>query len=69
MARQAHLEAARYHLEAANMHLEVANNYRNGDQDAAQVHSREAWAASQVADLKSAEAHAESKRSARAKLG
>jgi hypothetical protein len=69
MARQAHLDAARHHLETANIHLEVANNYRDGDQDAAQIHSREAWAASQVADLKSAEAHAESRRGAAAKLG
>ena len=60
MARQAHLEAARHHLEAASMHLEVADRYRDGDFDAAERGSAEAWAASRAADRKSIEAHAES---------
>jgi hypothetical protein len=68
MARQAHLEAARLHLEAASMHLEVANKYRDGDRDAAERHSAEAWAASRVADGKSVEAHGESSKDAAEKL-
>jgi hypothetical protein len=60
MARQAHLEAARHHLEAARVHLEVANKYRDGDHDAAERGSAEAWAASRAADGKSIEAHGES---------
>jgi hypothetical protein len=60
MARQAHLEAARHHLEAAGMHLEMANKYRDGDHDAAERDSAEAWAAARVADGKSVEAHEES---------
>jgi hypothetical protein len=60
MARQTHLEAARHHLEAASMHLEVANRYRDGDFDAAERGSAEAWAASRAADGKSIEAHGES---------
>jgi len=68
MARQAHLEAARHHLETANMHLEVANKYRDGDHDAAEIHSRAALAASQVANDKSVEADAESSKRAVEKL-
>jgi hypothetical protein len=59
MARQAHLEAARHHLEAASVHLEVANKYRDGESDAAERDSAEAWAASRIADGKSIEAHGE----------
>jgi hypothetical protein len=42
------------------MHLEVANKYRDGDHDAAERDSAEAWAAARVADGKSVEAHEES---------
>jgi hypothetical protein len=68
MARQAHLEAARHHLEAARMHLEVANKYRDGDRDAVERDSAEAWAASRVADGKSIEAHGESRKDVGEKL-
>jgi hypothetical protein len=50
------------------MHLEVANKYRDGDHDGAEIHSREAWAVSQAADLNSAKAHAESRKGAGEKL-
>jgi hypothetical protein len=68
MARQAHLEAARHHLEAASMHLEVANRYRDGESDATERDSAEAWAASRTADGKSIEAHGELSKDAEGKL-
>jgi hypothetical protein len=68
MARQAHLEAAKYHLDAARMHLEAAGKYHEGDRDAAEMHSHEAWAAAKVAEDKSTEAHGESMRDARARV-
>jgi predicted negative regulator of RcsB-dependent stress response len=57
MAREAHLEAAKHHLEAAGKHLAAVAKYNDGDVYGAEKDSEEAWAASQLADGKSVEAH------------
>jgi hypothetical protein len=64
MARQAHLEAAKHHLEAASMHLDVAGQYRDGNREEAERQEEVAWAASKVAEEKSAEAHGEFRKTA-----
>ena len=68
MARNAHLEAAKYHLEAASQHLAAVDRYNEGDPDGAERHSDEARLTSQFADVKSMEAHTMAMMAARAKL-
>jgi hypothetical protein len=68
MARQAHLEAAKYHLDAASKHLEAAAKYNDGDEDEGERQSEAAQAASRIADDRSTRAHGESKMAARRKM-
>jgi hypothetical protein len=57
MAREAHLEAAKYHLDAASKHLAAVGRYNEDDPYGAQQHSEAARAASEFAGVKSVEAH------------
>ncbi len=50
MAREAHLEAAKYHLDAASKHLAAVGCYNEGDVQGAEKYSEEAWVASQFAE-------------------
>jgi hypothetical protein len=68
MAREAHLEAAKYHIEAASKHLAAVERYNEGDVLGAERHSQDAWVASQFADGKSVEAHRKSTVALRMKL-
>jgi hypothetical protein len=68
MAREAHLEAAKFHLDAASKHLAAVEKYNEGDIRGAERHSEDAWMASQFADGKSIEAHRQATNAVKMKL-
>jgi len=68
MAREAHLEAAKYHLDAASKHLAAVGRYNQDDPYGAQRHSEAAKVASEFADVKSIEAHRQAMMAAKMKL-
>jgi hypothetical protein len=68
MAREAHLEAAKYHLDAASKHLAAVGRYNEDDPYGAERHSEEAIVASEFADVKSIEAHRQALMAAKVKM-
>ena len=68
MAREAHLEAAKYHLDAASKHLAAVGCYNDGDVHEAEKYSEEALVSSQFAENQSAEAHRKSTMAVKMKL-